>query len=275
VASVRAALAAELTASGLDPREVRWLTEEFLVGDDPDAATALREAAERRRRGEPLQYVIGHWPFRTLDLDLDHRALIPRPETEGVVDVALGELARSGAAAPLIVDLGCGSGAIGLALLAELRDRGVTATLLAIDRDHDALALAARNALKHGLSYVTFVHSSWFDDVDPSFLGRIDLVVANPPYVGAEELEHLDPVLAYEPRGALVAGDAGGVAGFADVAQVIVASRPWLNENGALVVEHGAGQGRAAVEAARAAGYVDVRDERDLAGRDRVVVARA
>ncbi len=89
--------------------EARWLVEEFVPGGDIDAAPALRAAAKRRLDGEPLQYVIGHWPFRTLDLDVDARALIPRPETEELVSIALEELATSGAVAPVIVDLGCGS----------------------------------------------------------------------------------------------------------------------------------------------------------------------
>src|ERR1700691_881806 len=98
----------ELVAAGVERREARWLVEEFVPGGDPDAATAVRQAAARRLKGEPLQYIIGHWPFRTLDLDVDERGLIPRPETEELVDVALRELATGEVAAPLIVDLGTG-----------------------------------------------------------------------------------------------------------------------------------------------------------------------
>ena len=83
-----AALVGELVAAGVEPREARWLIEEFFVGDDPDALASLHAAADRRLGGEPLQYVIGHWPFRSLDLDLDPRVLIPRPETEELVEAA-------------------------------------------------------------------------------------------------------------------------------------------------------------------------------------------
>ncbi len=105
-----------MVATGLEPREARWLVEEFVPAGDSDARAALAAAAARRRAGEPLQYIIGHWPFRSLDLDVDARALIPRPETEELVEVALGELAAHSVATPLIVDLGTGSGAIGLSL---------------------------------------------------------------------------------------------------------------------------------------------------------------
>ncbi len=235
---------------------------------------ALHAAAKRRLNGEPLQYVIGRWPFRSLELDLDPRVLIPRPETEELVDVALGELVRDDVAAPVILDLGCGSGAIGLALVDELRAKGMTATLIAVDRSSDALAVAKRNALKHSLRNVSFVCSSWFDELDDSLRGRIDLIVTNPPYVGADELKELDPVLLYEPREALVAADGAGVVGFADVAYIVAHARAWLREGGALVLEHGETHGDAAQRAAWAAGFRDVADVSDLAGKPRVLVAR-
>ncbi|MFI5036064.1 MAG: peptide chain release factor N(5)-glutamine methyltransferase [Acidimicrobiales bacterium] len=270
----RPALVDELVGAGLARREARWLVEELLVGDDDAARGAFDAAVRRRLAGEPLQYVLGHWPFRGLDLDLDERVLIPRPESEEVVGHALAALARGDAASPRVVDLGCGSGAIGLAIVTELARRGVTATLVGVDRSAGALAVARRNARKHAVTGATFVRSSWFADLDPSLRGRVDVVVANPPYVGAEELARLDPVLAYEPREALVAPDEGGVAGFADVSHVIRAAPPWLTSGGHLVVEHGESQGGAAVEVARAAGLVEVVDHADVAGRPRVLTAR-
>jgi release factor glutamine methyltransferase len=274
VTDVNAELVSELVRDGLDRREARWLVDEFVPGGDVDAAPALRAAAKRRLSGEPLQYVIGHWPFRSLDLDLDDRALIPRPETEALVDVALRELARSEVAAPLIVDLGCGSGAIGLALLDELRQRGVAATLVAVDESLDALALARSNALKHRLHAVSFVHSSWFDSLDSSLRARVDLVVANPPYVSEEEFVVLDPVLRYEPIGALVSPDAGGVGGFADVACIFDGALEWLAPRGALVLEHANTHREAVLAAARTSGFSSAEDLDDLAGQPRVLVAR-
>ena len=266
---VNAESVTELVQGGLDRREARWLVEEF--GSNSEA---LQEAARRRRDGEPLQYVIGHWPFCSLDLDVDERVLIPRPESEELVSVALTEILRTDISEPLIMDLGCGSGAIGLALLDELRTLGVAATLVAVDESLDAIALAQRNALKHELLAVTFVHSSWFDDVDPSLHARVDLIVANPPYVGDEEFAELDPVLRYEPRGAIVAPDASGVTGFADLEIIIAQAMTWLKPGGVLVCEHANTHRDAVIGATRSAGFSDVRDLDDLAGHPRMMVAR-
>jgi len=264
----------ELVELGLERREARWLVEEFLPGGDRDALSDLRVAAERRLNGEPLQYVIGHWPFRSLDLDVDARVLIPRPETEELVDVALNEFATSDVLAPLVVDLGCGSGAIGLALLDELRARGVSATLVALDESVEALSVARINARKHDLLAVSFVESSWFENLDPSLRGRVDMVVANPPYVGASEMADLDPVLRREPRGALVAPDGNGVVGFADLDVIVRGAMTWLRPGGALVMEHGEKHRPAVLALAHECGYVYVHDFDDLAGRPRILVAK-
>jgi release factor glutamine methyltransferase len=221
-----------------------------------------------------LQYIIGHWPFRTLDLDVDERALIPRPETEELVDVALRELAAGAGAAPLIVDLGTGTGAIGLSLVSELLARGVPASLIALDESSDALALARQNARKHRLDSVSFVHSSWFDSLDHSLRGRVDLIVANPPYVGEAEFADLDPVLRYEPRGALVADDARGIHGFGDLDTIIRDAFAWLAPHGALVCEHSDMHRRDVLELAHSVGYRSVDDLDDLTGRPRILVAR-
>jgi release factor glutamine methyltransferase len=274
VTGVNKDLVAELVRDGLDPREARWLVEEFVPGADADAVVALRLGARRRLDGEPLQYVIGHWPFRSLDLDLDRRVLIPRPETEELVGVAMTELASTAAKAPVIMDLGCGSGAIGLALLSELAERGVLATLVCVDESADALSVARRNALKHHLSSASFVRSSWFADVDDSLAGHVDLIVANPPYVGAAEFEELDPVLRYEPLGAIVAPDAHGIAGFEDLATIINEAPTWLGPAGVLICEHSNAQRDAVMTCATSAGFTSVQDFDDMAGHPRVLVAR-
>jgi release factor glutamine methyltransferase len=274
VTDANAALVSELVDAGLDRREARWLVEEFVVGGDLGAAGALRVAAKRRLDGEPLQYIIGHWPFRTLDLDLDERVLIPRPESEELVGVALSELARGKVVAPIIVDLGCGSGAIGLALLKELGERGVSASLVAVDESFDALEVARRNALKHRLHAVSFVHSTWFEALDTSLRSHVDLIVANPPYVGDVEFAGLDAVLRYEPRDALVAPDDGGVAGFGDLRVIITEAFDWLAPGGVLVCEHADTHRPAVLQTAASAGFLDVHDHDDSAGHPRVLVAR-
>jgi release factor glutamine methyltransferase len=270
----RPALENELVEAGLDRREARWLVEEFVPGGDETARVALEAAARRRLAGEPLQYVLGHWPFRSLDLDLDPRVLIPRPETEELVGHALLALAWSTAPVPLVLDLGCGSGAIGLALVTELAERGVAVTLVGVDRSADALAVARRNAAKHDVTTASFVCSTWFDSLDTSLRGRVDLVVANPPYVGAGEVAGLASELSFEPREALVAADESGVPGFADVAHLLRTVPEWLAPGGYVVLEHGGSQGAAALEVAHAAGLVDATDHLDLAGWPRVLVAR-
>jgi release factor glutamine methyltransferase len=274
VTDVNAEFVAELVDAGIDRREARWLVQEFVPGSERDAHDALLAATARRLNGEPLQYIIGHWPFRTLDLDVDERGLIPRPETEELVDVALRELATTAVGAPLIVDLGTGSGAIGLSLVSELLSRGVAASLIAVDESSDALALARQNARKHHLDAVSFVHSSWFESLDESLRGRIDLIVANPPYVGEAEFADLDPVLAHEPRGALVAENVRGIPGFADLDIIVRNAITWLAPHGALICEHSDTHRRHVVELAHEVGFSRVDDLDDLAGRPRILVAR-
>jgi release factor glutamine methyltransferase len=257
----------ELVEAGVATHEARWLLEEY--ADDP---AALAAAVERRLSGEPLQYVLGHWPFRTLDLVVDSRALIPRPETEWLVDVAWAQVRDRPALR--VLDLGCGTGAIGLALADEARRSGVALWLVAADRSRDALALCALNAARVGLT-PTLVRSVWFDDLDPAWRGSFDLVVTNPPYVSRTQWSTRAAELSYEPVEALVAADTPDAEGFADVAAIIASTRAWLAPDGVLVAEHGEDQGEAATRAARDAGFTQVSDNDDLAHRPRVLVARA
>jgi release factor glutamine methyltransferase len=269
----KANLVTELIDAGLNRREARWLVEEFSP-DDATSLAAVRVAARRRLDGEPIQYVLGHWPFRSLDLDLDSRVLIPRPETEELVGLAFDELMKRATPSPTILDLGCGSGAIGLSLVHELRQLDVTATLIAVDASSDALAVTRANAVKNSIAGVTTVQSSWFDELDRSLLGRIDLVVANPPYVGAAEFETLDPILGYEPLAALVSKDTSSGEGFFDLEQIIGQSSQWLSANGLLICEHGNMHRAAVLEAAHQAFFGDVRDLDDMFGNPRFLVAK-
>ncbi len=261
-------------ARGIARHEARWLIEEFYVGSEPDADLALERATQRRLDGEPLQYIVGHWPFRSLDLEVDARVLIPRPETEELVDLALEELAHSDVRTPLIVDLGCGSGAIGLALAKELGERGVLARIVAVDESEDALDVARRNARRWGLSTVSFVRSQWYDELDTSLEGRVDLIVSNPPYVSVDELAQAQVELSFEPAGALVAADRDGVAGFDDLATIIDGAPRWLRPGGSLVLEHGSEQAPAVVGRLSAVGFHDVDDRRDVAGLARLARGR-
>jgi release factor glutamine methyltransferase len=263
--------------------EARWLLEEasglegadWVLGlDDPATQRGvahLDAMVARRLAGEPVQYVLGRWGFRSLDLLCDHRALIPRPETEQVVDVALAELDRLVATRPdghrpAVVDLGTGTGAIALAVATE-RPR---TRVWAVERSPDALAVARANLAGLGMagSGVRLVEGSWFEPLPDDLVGVVDLVVANPPYVAADE--PLPPSVArWEPVDALVPGPTGLEAYDALVADVA----RWLAPGGVLVLEIGAGQGPAVVGLAAAAGLAAPRVVADHAGLDRTVVA--
>jgi len=223
---------------------------------------------ERRRTGEPLQYVLGLWSFRRLELVVDRRVLIPRPETEMVVEVALEELRRLAAVRPLAVDLGTGSGAIAISLALEMPRARVWGT----DRSEDALAVARANLSGMGTSVATRVRLSagnWFAALPPNLRGQVDLIVANPPYVAAGEVLPAE-VADWEPAGALVAGPTGLEA----VGEILGEAPRWLHRPGVVVVEMAPHQAGAAVELAAAAGFADVDVRPDLAGRPRALVGR-
>jgi len=265
-----------------DRVRARWLCEvasgaddgdDFLAGLD-DRATErmvhhLDAMLARLRGGEPLQYVLGRWGFRRLDLMVDARVLIPRPETELVVEVALDLVASMGA--PLrIVDLGTGSGAIGLALATELpRD---AAEVWLTDVSEDALDVARANLAGTGRAGtgVRLARGWWFDALPADLAGTFDLVVGNPPYVPDGDARVETVVREWEPHGALYAGPDG----LDHLATILAGAPRWLRPGGCLVVEIGAGQGAAVAALADSAGLVDVVVHPDLTGHDRVVQAK-
>ena len=291
------ALEAELTAVlGGARHEARFIVDEALDvrpgGPRPEvvpvgSVTAARTMAARRAAGEPLQYIFGHWPFRRLDLRVNPRVLIPRPETEQVVEVALAEARRllgafgPGRAGLVAVDAGTGSGAIALALATEL-GAGVVDQVWATDSSAGALEVAAGNLDSSrraegagALPRVELVEGSWLTPLPERLRGHVDLVVSNPPYVTADEWAGLAPEVRAEPSQALVAGPGiGGTAGLADVETVLEQALRWLARPGAVVVELAPHQAAAAQEWARQLGYDQVRVEPDLAGRPRALVAR-
>lgn len=233
---------------------------ELYAADGPvgDAALArLQELVARRRAREPLAYVLGEWGFRRLVLTVDARALVPRPETEVVVERCLALL--GGVAAPHVLDVGTGSGAIALAIA----DEHPGARVVAVDRSDSALVLARENVARTGLEgRVELRRGDLLDGVE----GPFDLVVSNPPYVPAGEYDSLQPeIRLYEPYEAVVgtgvweriAGDARAV----------------LPPDGSLVLECGAGQAAEVAAGLAALGYVGVLCTPDLAGRDRAVEA--
>lgn len=278
--------------------EARWLVD-HVAGVAPGSAPAravldesqlaeLGRLADRRASGEPLQYVVGSWPFRFVELVVDARALVPRPETEQVVEVAIGELRRSASRAgpdgPVVVDLGTGTGAIALSLAAELAAVHPGLAVWAVDDDPGALALAGENrsrvaAARPSAGVAGRVHligGRWYDPLPAALRGRVDLVVANPPYVTAEEWSGLDPTVRHEPRHALVAPPGtDGAPGLGDVEAVLTEAPGWLAPRGAVVVELAPHQAAVGATLARRLGFREVEVARDLAGRERAVVARS
>jgi release factor glutamine methyltransferase len=216
----------------------------------------LRSLVDRRRAREPLAYVFGEWGFRRLTLSVDPRVLVPRPETEIVVERCLAHL--HGLDAPRVLDVGTGSGAIALAVADEHPGARVCAT----DLSEDALAVARANAARAGLA-VSFVHADLF----AGLFGPYDVVVSNPPYVDPDEIDFLEPeVREWEPRGALV-----GRGLFDPLAR---GAREVLRSSGWLVLECGDEQADGVKAIVEAAGYVDACVTRDLTGTERVVEAR-
>jgi len=253
-------------ASGFDRAE---LVSHF---DDPVPARAgafLASMVERRRRGEPLQYVLGLWGFRRLDLVVDRRVLIPRPETEVVVEVALHELGRLEVRRrAVLVDLGTGSGAIALSLAIEVDG----ATVWATDSSDEALAVARANLAGLGSSVaprVRLAKGRWFEALPASLRGKVDVLVSNPPYV-AESDPLPAEVADWEPSQALIAGPTGLEA----IAEVVATAPRWLTRPGALVVELAPAQAELAAGLAREAGFASVEVLPDLAGRARALVGR-
>jgi release factor glutamine methyltransferase len=264
--------AEELTRAGVDtPRvDAEWLLAHVLgVSRSELQAERTRDLSgeeersflgylERRIRREPLAYVLGEWGFRRLTLAVDPRALVPRPETETVVERCLALL--EGVAAPRVLDVGVGSGAIALAIA----DEHPGAQVVGVDSSDAALALAEENRGRAGVDgRVRLLHGDLVRGVE----GRFDLVVSNPPYVGAEEWERLQPeVRLYEPRAALVGSGVGEA--------IARDAQPLLVSGGRLVLETSEGRARELASMLEELGYEDVRITRDLAGRERVVEGR-
>ena len=282
--AVVAAVAERLGAAGIAAAatEARWLVEHVRsvspawaagapLTEEPLAAE-LEALVLRRLRREPLQLLLGRWPFRTVELELATGVFVPRPETEVVAGVAIAQARRCGPA-PVVAEPCTGTGAIACSLLAEVPGVEVYAT----DRDPAAVALARRNlaavAATPGTTGRGHVREGDLLAPVPARLrGRLDLLVANPPYLPRGDLSELAPEVAeHDPPAALF----GGPDGHEVVDRLLAAAPGWLRPGGMIVVEIDDRRGPAACEVARAAGLQEVRLVVDLAGRDRAVVATA
>ena len=222
---------------------------------DDDDVNKLNNALLQLRSGTPYAYVVGHREFWGLSLKVTSDVLIPRPETELLVELAVMHCPRDGR----ILDLGTGSGAIAIAIATERPDLKVHAT----DRSTAALRIAQDNARQHQVD-ITFHNGYWFDALPPD--SSFDMLVSNPPYIAPGDT-HL-PALQHEPATALVAA----ADGLADLALIVAQAPRWLNIGGMLAVEHGHDQAIAVQDQFRQADFLEVHSKADLAGIDRVTL---
>lgn len=251
--------AVRLWADVLDhpPASVMRFHEQQLTAEE---LSQLNQALARRAAGEPLAHITGRWWFWDLELRVNPSTLIPRPDTELLVDTALHlplpALTRA-------LDLGTGTGAIALVLANERPAWQVWA----VDVEPDAVALAEHNRQQLQLSNVTVQQSHWFDGLTRQ---SFDLIVSNPPYIDEHEPELLVGDVRFEPRTALVAPEQG----LADLRIIIETSRGWLSDHGYLLLEHGYQQAEAVQQLLRQAGFVGVETRADLAGVPRMTLGR-
>jgi release factor glutamine methyltransferase len=233
----------------------------WLLAHDTDvlpeqAAEGFRAMCLRRAAGEPLAYIVGHKEFFGLALQVDARVLVPRPDTETLVDWALELLKAPGmASAPAVLDLGTGSGAIALAIAHSLQIEGHQGKIVAVDASADALEVARGNATRLGLD-LDFIQSHWLGKVS----GHFHLIVSNPPYIASAD-PHLE-ALAYEPLSALAAGTDG----LDDIREIARQAPGHLLPGGWLLLEHGYDQAEAVCALLAQAGFAQVQSRLDLAG---------
>lgn len=232
---------------------------------DEEELQRIRPLLKRRSQREPLQYILGTTAFHGIELRTDARALVPRPETEELVELVLGRLQEQGSAGKRLIDLGTGTGAIALALAAARPEVELWAT----DVSEEALSLARENADRLGMQErIRFVRANWWDGLEG---GTFDVVVSNPPYLTEQEWAEAQPeVRQFEPRQALVAA----ANGTSDLRVVLEGASKRLNPGGSILLETGLDQHEALRELANASGFSQTISYRDLTGRERFFEAR-
>ena len=261
--------------------EAKWMIEEVSGVKDSDdykeqakpiQLKRLNSLIERRVAGEPLQYVLGRWQFRELDLFVDDRVLIPRPETEILVGYALEECASKKSDLDLtqslnVVDLGCGSGAIGLSIVRETQNVSVWCT----DISEGAISVTRANLAGLGMAgqRVSVSQGFWFEALPEEMLGKFDIIISNPPYIGDSEELPIE-VSEWEPSSSLRSGPLGTE----DLSFLLNNSIEWMSAEGLLILELAPMQADAMVKEAKNLNYREVLLQHDLTGRERVLMAK-
>jgi release factor glutamine methyltransferase len=248
------------------PTDARaWLLAHDTDALTPETARQFDAFSQRRAAGEPLAYIVGSKEFFGLDLQVDSRVLVPRPDTETLVQWALDLLLPTTIPpqpevleVPEVLDLGTGSGAVALAIAHSLQAAGQPSRMLAVDASTDALAVACGNAARLGLN-VQFLESHWLQQVS----GRFDLIASNPPYIASAD-PHLT-ALVHEPLAALTAGSDG----LDDIRQIIAQAPSHLQAGGWLLLEHGYDQAGRVRELLERQGFGQIQSRQDLAGIER------
>lgn len=242
-------------------RPATWLYAHGSDAIDPPALRRFERLLESRLQGRPIAYLTGTRGFWTLELEVNPDTLIPRPETERLVELALARLPLGAAAR--VADLGTGSGAIALVIAKERPQAQVVAT----DASAGALAVARRNALVNGIDNVAFRQGNW---LDPLTGENFDLIASNPPYIAEGDPHLRQGDLRFEPASAL----ASGRDGLNDIREIVSGAAAHLQAGGWLLLEHGLDQGAAVRGLLEAANFIDVLTEQDLELRDRVTLGR-
>lgn len=230
--------------------------EDYVLGDDE--LSRLHDGIDQMKQGVPLAYLVGHQGFFGHEFKVNQHTLIPRPDTEILVQAVLDFVGQSGMSAGRILDLGTGSGCIAISLAKALPDW----LIMGVDKSPQAVLVASQNAHELGADNVTLVQSDWFSSV----AGKWHVIVSNPPYIAKDD-EHL-PYLSAEPMSALVAEDEG----LADIQHIIQEARAFLYDGGLLAIEHGHDQAHKVSALLQQAGFVGMCTLKDYGNNDRVTM---
>ena len=224
----------------------------------PDAYNLFQHYVQRRCQGEPIAYIIGEKEFWSLPISVDKNVLIPRPETELLIESVLSLYANDRGQSKMVVDLGTGTGAIAIALATECSQW----IIYAVDKSATAVSLAKKNCRRLQVENVTVVQGDWL----AAFGQTVDLIVSNPPYIAADDKHLNEGDVRFEPKSALISEENG----LADIGQVIAQSYQRLSAGGWLLLEHGYNQANAVLELLQDQGFSDCFVKRDIGGNERV-----